>query len=490
MKASDVISGSERFAIECCDVLAGLRSLPDECVHTCVTSPPYYGLRSYLPAGHVLKPLEMGSEESPGKYIARMVEVFSEVRRVLRDDGVMWLNIGDSYSSGGGVSAGNSNKGNNGSVTRTKRIKRGQQRLAEWSVKNAAGGGHAASNGLNGEEQFRDDDREQGNLLGVPWRLALALVDDGWILRSACVWNKASAMPESVSGWRWQRCRVKVAPSKKPGYHPVNGDHDIFERNHTSSKDDKTLNAQWSDCAGCKKCKLTDGLILRRGSWRPTRSHEFVFMFVKSSCYFGDGESVRTKLAEATVQRDTYSRITGTFADEQYAVAHDHETVSTAGANLRDVWTLSTEGGGFKGKHYATFPLSLPTICIQASVSQHGHCAECGAAWARIVETTAYEPEVVAVGVRNVDDSRGDKTRKIDGKSFAEQASSRTLGWRPSCQCDAGTTPGIVLDPFAGVATTGIAALRLGQRFVGFELNPEYADMGRARIKEDAGLFA
>lgn len=78
-----------------------LRSIPERSVQCCVTSPPYYGLRSYLPDGHPDKHLEIGLEPTPDEYVARMVAVFREVRRVLRDDGTCWLNIGDSYSAGG-----------------------------------------------------------------------------------------------------------------------------------------------------------------------------------------------------------------------------------------------------------------------------------------------------------------------------------------------------------------------------------------------------
>src|SRR6185436_9862369 len=93
---AQVLTNARQWHVETCDVLDGLRSLPDGCVQCCVTSPPYYGLRDYGIDGQI------GLEETPDAYIAKMVAVFAEVRRVLRDDGTLWLNIGDSYNGIGG----------------------------------------------------------------------------------------------------------------------------------------------------------------------------------------------------------------------------------------------------------------------------------------------------------------------------------------------------------------------------------------------------
>ena len=114
------------------DCIAGLRTLPHASVHCCVTSPPYWGLRDYGHAGQI------GLEETPERYVARMVDVFRDVRRVLRDDGTLWLNLGDSYGKG-------------------------------------------------------------KQLLGMPWKVASALQSDGWILRQDIIWHKPSPMPESVT---------------------------------------------------------------------------------------------------------------------------------------------------------------------------------------------------------------------------------------------------------------------------------------------------
>jgi DNA modification methylase len=97
--AADVLAGAARWACDTGDVAEWLRSLPADSVHCCVTSPPYWGLRSYLPDGHPDKPREIGLEPTPAEYVEAMVAVFREVRRVLHPDGTLWLNMGDSYSS-------------------------------------------------------------------------------------------------------------------------------------------------------------------------------------------------------------------------------------------------------------------------------------------------------------------------------------------------------------------------------------------------------
>lgn len=156
------------------DVLAVLKRLPTASVNTVVTSPPYWGLRDYQTDGQI------GLEESPGEYVRKMVEVFREVRRVLRDDGTVWLNLGDSYcSSPPGHKTVDAMQGTDGLYKR------------KWNA--MTGEDHSL------KEQFR---REHpigpGNLVGIPWRVAFALQEDGWILRQDIIWYKPSPMPESV----------------------------------------------------------------------------------------------------------------------------------------------------------------------------------------------------------------------------------------------------------------------------------------------------
>jgi site-specific DNA-methyltransferase (adenine-specific) len=147
------------------DCIEGLRTLPDASVHCCVTSPPYWGLRDYGHDGQI------GLESTPEAYVARMVEVFREVRRVLRDDGTCWVNLGDSYAAGG---------------------------MSNPSVKSTLGGGKDRGAKAYCIARKKPDELKAKDLVGIPWRVAFALQADGWWLRQDIIWHKPNPMPESV----------------------------------------------------------------------------------------------------------------------------------------------------------------------------------------------------------------------------------------------------------------------------------------------------
>lgn len=146
------------------DVREALKTLPDKSIHCCVTSPPYYGLRDYGVDGQV------GLEVTPAEYVGRMVEVFREVKRVLRDDGTLWLNLGDSYAMkfGGG-------KGRKSGTTK------------------------AAVDEIEKPPREIPSGLKPKDLVGIPWMVAFALRADGWYLRQDIIWHKPNAMPESVT---------------------------------------------------------------------------------------------------------------------------------------------------------------------------------------------------------------------------------------------------------------------------------------------------
>jgi DNA modification methylase len=150
------------------DCIDGLRTMPDASVQTCITSPPYYGLRDYGNDGQI------GLEDTPEAYIAKMVEVFREVKRVLRDDGTVWLNIGDSYAGSG--------KGRNADGTHAEG---GKQATNKGTVVGSLTKTHAPA-------------CKPKDLIGIPWMLAFALRADGWYLRQDIIWHKPNPMPESV----------------------------------------------------------------------------------------------------------------------------------------------------------------------------------------------------------------------------------------------------------------------------------------------------
>jgi len=140
-----------------------LKTLPDQCVQACITSPPYWGLRDYD------NDAQLGLEETPEQYVENMVLLFREVRRVLKDDGTLWLNLGDSYAS---------STGNIYEISNIKKYSEGD---------------------LNFNRPSRPSSIKQKNLVGIPWRVAFALQADGWYLRQDIIWHKPNPMPESVT---------------------------------------------------------------------------------------------------------------------------------------------------------------------------------------------------------------------------------------------------------------------------------------------------
>lgn len=163
------------------DVLEELRQLETESVHCCVTSPPYWGLRDYGVPGQI------GVESAPEEYVAKMVGIFREVRRVLRNDGTLWLNLGDSYfGSWGNYGGQNRGKGE------------GQREIIK--------GSKAHQKSYDGLEKWRPPAARDKmgylkakDLVGIPWRVAFALQHDGWYLRQDIIWAKPNPMPESVT---------------------------------------------------------------------------------------------------------------------------------------------------------------------------------------------------------------------------------------------------------------------------------------------------
>lgn len=261
--------------LHCGDALGVLKTMPSEPVQTCITSPPYWGLRDYGHEG------QMGLENSPEEYVGKLVEVFREVRRVLRNDGTLWLNLGDTY-------AGRGNGGGNG-----------------W--------------GFIGENKGRDTyktkrDTPPGlkpkDLVGIPWRVALALQSDGWYLRSDIIWHKPNGMPESVTD----------RPTKAHEY--------IF----LLSKNERyyyDANAIKEPAISTSLRKFTDnGVDKQRGHGR------------KHSGFNG-------RYAENLARRGVPTH-----------------------RNARSVWTVATRP--FPDAHFATFPIDLIKPCILAGAPAGG----------------------------------------------------------------------------------------------------------------------
>ncbi len=378
------------------DVLDGLRGLPDASVHCVVTSPPYFGLRSYGVEG------QLGLEATHAEYLGRMVAVFAEVSRVLRPDGTCWVNMGDSYAGSG--------KGRNGDGSHSEG--HDKQHTNRGTIEGL----------LNKSVDI--DGLKPKDLMMMPARLALALQDAGWWLRSDIIWCKRAPMPESVTD------------------RPTSAHEHIF----LLSKAER----YFYDAEAVRSASLPASI--RRAE-------------NKKNGAIGEGK-----------------RSDGMA----YSSAFDDYHLNPAGRNLWNYWLLSPEP--YAEAHFATFPTEIPRRAILAGTSEMGVCSECGAPWRRMVERTFIRQQDVSAarGVRGALDQKPmDVSNHWDGVPRGS-IHANTTDWQPTCRhTDVSTVPATVLDPFSGAGTTLLVAQRLGRRSIGIELNAEYCEMAHKRIQSD-----
>lgn len=744
------------------DCIEQMRTLPAESVQLIVTSPPYWGLRDYqippsvwggdptcehewedrikksggayaqgskkrwqhsaddftrddrfldghpeIPAGATCAKCDawrgvFGLEPTPELYLAHSVMIFREAWRVLRKDGTLWVNLGDSYAND-----------------------------TKWG--GTTGGKHAV--GLHGEpigRAKRQSGLSGGGLVGIPWRVALALQADGWYLRRDNIWFKPNPMPESVNGWSWQKHRVKVPineamqrvqtvkcvdadgagdmpemsesegsvsegevsskrkrpsdragsgtkarnqkeavgiqpfreghgedenlrqdgegkknsgpdsktvpsnsegtgkrqaagqeaatrseeigetegvsssllaqskgtsdggearseaarvdgerkssgdnameahPNCQPGQMllvsqkdeeadcgsrdpaleggnarseqcgsgvravqldqagqnsdaPVTGrvpadwknrpkgwqaglgSHDkIADGNYRKNGADAATVATYVDCPGCEKCTPNGGLILRKGNWRCTTSHEYVFQFSKSDSYFCDAEAARERTTGNAHARGngvnpkakTPGKNSRIYVDRDVTHAESakrprqNESFSAAvcglasSRNRRSVWTIAT--APYREAHFATFPPNLVRPII-AAATPHKSCGKCGAPWAPVIERgEARREQQFACGSdqngeyhptgngKYFDGTRAENARTVKQRILAGMMEKRVISHRPTCRCNAGGVPAVVLDMFGGSGTVGQVAGEVGRDCILIELNPNY----------------
>lgn len=219
------------------DCIESMRTLPDQFVNCCVTSPPYFGLRDYGQDGQI------GLEATPDEFVAALVAVFREVRRVLRDDGTVWLNLGDSYARNGGTDRKVSDTAKVGSTKNTL-VQKGDRK------------------------QRAPDGLKEKDLIGIPWRVAFALQADGWYLRQDIIWHKPNPMPESVRDRCTKAHEYVFLLSKSPKYY----------YDHEAAKEPATKGAAGSNFHSGKtaahqlgrssqKDRVEDGKRNRRSVW-------------------------------------------------------------------------------------------------------------------------------------------------------------------------------------------------------------------------------
>lgn len=422
------------------DVLRGLPAGSVDCVFT---SPPYFGLRDYRVPGQI------GLEATPEEYVARLVRVFAEVRRVLADHGTLAVNLGDSYArdalkGGSGPNGKHDYMPDYGNARRIISETRG-------SSDGLVGRGDRAACRVGGAGLKPKD------LCGIPWRVAFALQADGWYLRSDIIWAKG------ISG-------------------------------------EATRNNGW--CGSVMPESVRD---------RPTNAHEHIFLLSKAPRYWYDHYAVQedskypagTKAAKGSNERKA----------EEGVNARPAEYATYSGKrNLRNVVTVSPRG--FKGAHFAVFPLELPLMFLPAMCPPRV-CSRCGKPWEHRVKKTGNKAGICGGEHRETRRNGGlGPGRPRDYDAEAQIGMGRDLGYFRACAChgrdlcsevtralkseddealaaimaerdaipDDTWRPGTVLDPFLGSGTVTEAARKLGVNSVGIELNRDYEAVMRERF--------
>jgi len=442
------------------DVLDQLRTLPSASVHCCVTSPPYWGLRDYGVDGQI------GLEPTPDAWCVKLVDVFREVRRVLRPDGTLWLNAGDAYAQGG--------RGGIGDASTLDGSRNNQDESRKALMAGAAG--RRPPPGLKHKD-----------LIGQPWMLAFALRADGWYLRSDIIWSKPNPMPESVLDRPTKSHEYLFLMAKSERYFY---DHDAIREPYRL---ESVLRRQYGDGPG--------GVSVRRGSHKPN-ARKGQETQNSSAATYSNNPSGRNR-------RSVWEITTASFDDAHFATfpeklvepcimagtseagcccncgaplarviergEQDKELVRSAGANADGTYH------GKAKKNYAA-----------------GKAQDASAVKARILRgmvkktTTGWAPtcgEIIAcqecLGTGEVP-----KASAVPLSEFEFSSCLACLGrgqWHVGCS-DIPTVPCTVLDPFSGSGTTGAVALRLGRRYVGIEINPGYQErIARPRLEAIAG---
>jgi DNA modification methylase len=279
------------------DALDMLRTLPDESVNCCVTSPPYYGLRDYGVDGQI------GLEPTLQEYLAKMAAVFEEVRRVLRKDGTCWVNMGDSYAS-------------------------------TWSCGRRNAVGNDACDYGKRQDRAKNGFKEK-DLMGVPWRLAFALQDAGWYLRSEIVWHKPNPMPESVQDRPTRAHETIFLLTKSSRYW-----YDADAIRTVESDQTKKLSYDTMDYKRRDGYKMPDGWATGAGS------HGTIHR---------NGREKGKKNTESGQRTKVDLNANWDAAEALGAIK---------GANARTVWTIAT--CAYPDAHFATFPPEIPKRCILA----------------------------------------------------------------------------------------------------------------------------
>lgn len=316
-----LIDAQPTARVLCGDAVQMLRTMPAQSVHTCVTSPPYWALRDYGVEGQI------GLEPTMGEFLARMVEVFREVHRVLRDDGTCWVNLGDTYTSNGGH--------------------------ADASVgdrRSAIGAGERPD---HMQRDLRPRGSKPKDLVGIPWRVAFALQDDGWYLRQDIIWHKTNPMPESVKDRCTKGHEYIFLLSKRPNYY--------FDSTAMKEPVSGTAHARGSG-VNPKAARFPSG-------WAQGNDPRGAVDFTAAKNRKVNGPNsrmVKNRTPKANMPNPSVHNVRPKQNASFSAAISD--LVETR--NKRSVWSVATRP--YQGAHFATFPPDLIRPCVLAGAPPGG----------------------------------------------------------------------------------------------------------------------
>lgn len=431
------------------DAREALKDVASGSCHVSVTSPPYWRLREYLPKAHPLKHLEIGTENTFDLYLDHLVEVFREVHRVLRDDGTLWLNLGDRYTN-----AGRSTYDIKAKMPSQKDVPHptaGMKRPADLP-------------GLKAKE-----------LCLVPQRVAMRLQQEGWYLRAMIPWIKRNCMPESVKDrpvtaleyffmlTKSKDCyydRDAVGISASANTHPRAA---VFPSRQNRISDDNR----------------------RRRRINPKAAMEAIGSKQNPSFSDACSEYLPTKRNR---------RNTDWFMESWEGMLTNEEG---------DPLALIVNPKGTTIAHFASYPPALVKPCILASTSERGCCPVCGASAVRIIEQGEADIEHQRACGGDMFGSYDGQARKdyngakvqdasdVKRRILAGMVERKTVGWKFPCKCtpEGGSltpVPCTVIDPFHGTGATAEAALGLGRAYVGCDINETYIKVSDIRDSQSA----
>ncbi len=407
---------------------------------------------------------QYGLEPTPELYVEHTLDVLRAIRRVLRPDGCIFWNIGDGYASA---------HSNEGDTSRWQHEGGGSRK-----------GRYAKGTGLKPKD-----------LVLMPFRVALAAQADGWWVRSVIIWSKPNCMPESCKD-RPTTAHEYVLMLTKNGTNPlywyqVRGQRPTMTSPPAGLRGDENIDWEY--------VRDAEGEVLLDNKGKPRRRTLW-----EGVPYWYDQEAVREAYTESTVGRFSQATLMeqqggakqadplgpyqgGGNANKSHKIAQSLANHPAQGRNLRSVWEFPT--AQTPEAHFATFPEELPRRCIEASCPRE-ICAKCGTARVRVVEQLTAPTEVLTntrtptrdPDVKHIESGGHSYGSGQAYQDWAESHPPETTGWT-SCACaEPDYQPGIVLDPFAGIGTTGIVAKRLGRRFIGIELSEKYAAMARDKL--------